>query len=288
MKKHLLLASTLLVFAACNKPAERTAVVNSKIASKVFAISEIPEITSSKKAILVSGGENADVKKMDGSLKQTKIEGKADAIIKKITSEAPKADLEKHLKSGAVALVILKDQIKVLKIVADATAPAPTPAPQGTAPDAAKPSSADAAAEAAPQANSEAAPHANSEAAPQAIEAAGPAQELLTMKYLTKLKEHAKSSDARAQAAMEGELAQAKAERPSQIGETYGFIEVASIKVEKFGVLDNERTDYGEKKSLLNVIDTTFELATHLLVGDEIKAKTAGEEGEAAASEEAQ
>jgi hypothetical protein len=108
------------------------------------------------------------------------------------------------------------------------------------------------------------------------------------MKYLTKLKEHAKSSDARAQAAMEGELAQAKAERPSQIGETYGFIEVASIKVEKFGVLDNERTDYGEKKSLLNVIDTTFELATHLLVGDEIKAKTAGEEGEAAASEEAQ
>jgi len=269
MKKHLLLASTLLVFAACNKPTDRPAVVNSKIASKVFAISELPEITSSKKAILVSGGENADIKKMDASLKQTKIEGKADAIIKKITSEAPKADLEKHLKSGAVAFVILKDQIKVLKIVADATAPQSS-------------------SEAALQASSEAALQDNTEAAPQAIEAAGPAQELLTMKYLSKLKEHAKASDARAQAAMEGELAQAKAERPSQIGETYGFIEVASIKVEKFGVLDNERTDYGEKKSLLNVIDTTFELATHLLVGDEIKAKAAGEEGEAAASEAAQ
>lgn len=273
MKKHLLLASALMAFAACNKPAERAAIVNSKVASKVYAISDLAEITSSKKAVLISGGENAQIKSWDSKIKQMKLEGKSDAIIKKITSEAPKADIENHLKSGALAMIILKDQIKIFKIMADATAaPTPPTAPEAPAPDAAKPSAADASAE----------------AAPQALESAGPAQELLTMKYLNKLKEHAKSSDARAQAAMEGELAQFKAERPSQIGDAFGFVEVASVKVEKFGVLDNERTDYGEKKSLLNVIDTPFEMATHLIVGDEIKAATTAEGGEEATAPEAQ
>lgn len=273
MKKHILLASALLVFAACNKPAERTAVVNKDVANKVFAISDLAELTSSKKAVLVSGGPTDAVTKMDASLKQIKLEGKSDAIIKKITSEAPKADLEKHLKTGAVALVILKDQIKIFKIMPDPAAPPQPQTQQDTPkPDASKPGSAEIATESAPAANEEA--------------AAGPAPKLLTMKYLNKLKEHSKSSDARAQAAMEGELAQAKEESPSQIGETYGFVEVAAVTVEKFGVLDNERTEYGEKKSLLNVIDTTFELATHLLVGDEFKAKKSGEEGEEAAPTE--
>lgn len=270
MKKHFILASALMMFAACNKPAERAAIVNTKVAANVYAISELAEITSSKKAVLVSGDPIASVTAMDASLIQTKLEGKSDAILKKIISKPQKADLQNHLKSGAVAMIILKDQIKIFKIMADpAAAPIPPTAPEVPAQDSAKPTAADAAIE----------------AAPQALEEAGPVQELLTMKYLNKLKEHAKSSDAQAQAAMEGELAQLKSERPSQIGEAFGFVEVASIKVEKFGILDNERTDYGEKKSLLNVVDTPFEMATHLIVGDEIKAKTTGEGEEASATE---
>ncbi len=270
--KKIILASALLVFAACNKPAERVAIVNPKDAEKIVAIKDIAELTSEKKLILTSSGSNADVSKLAPSLKQAKIEGKADLILKKVKTEALKASLEAQLKSGAVALVILPKEIKIFKMLADATAtPAPAPAPQATD---TKPTVAAGAeiAEAAP------------ESAPEAIlEVAGPNQELLTMKYLNKLKEHSRSSDARAQAAMEGELAQAKAERPSQIGESFGFVEIASIEVLKVGILDNERTDYGEKKSLLNVIDTSFELATHLQIGEEKKAKTTGEGSEEAA-----
>ena len=85
-----------------------------------------------------------------------------------------------------------------------------------------------------------------------------------------RVKAHAKSSDARVQADLASELDAAKMERPSQIGESYGFMEISSIKIEKVGILDNERTDYNEKKSLLNVIEGPFEMATHILVGDEI------------------
>jgi hypothetical protein len=111
------------------------------------------------------------------------------------------------------------------------------------------------------------------------VESAAP-QDLLTFSYLARLKALSKTSDIKAQSDIKSELDKAKAQRPSEAGEASGFVEITSIKVEKVGILDNERTDYGEKKSTLNVIDGPFDMATHILVGDEIDpSKKASDDG---------
>ncbi|MFZ3228871.1 MAG: hypothetical protein WA160_01605 [Pseudobdellovibrio sp.] len=45
-----------------------------------------------------------------------------------------------------------------------------------------------------------------------------------------------------------------------------GFLEITSIKIDRSGILDNARTDYDEKKSILTLIDKPIEESTHILV----------------------
>jgi hypothetical protein len=47
------------------------------------------------------------------------------------------------------------------------------------------------------------------------------------------------------------------------------YVEISSIKISKTGVLENQRTKYDEKMSILNVGDRPLDLSTHLLIGDE-------------------
>lgn len=235
MKKNITLtslvigmASTLVLFSGCNKPTERPAVVNSKIASKLYAISDLAEVTSSANAVLVQGGEK-DLKLMaSAKVTQTKLEGsKALEILKKVTEDASKKALDEQLKTGAVALVVLADQIKILKVVAEVNNNIDT--------------------------------------------------NISSLSYFGKLKALSKAVDAKAQADLVSELETLKYKSPADLNESFGLVEITSIAIQKYGVLDNEKNDYNEKKSLLNIIDKPFEVSTHILVGEEVGSKAAAE-----------
>ena len=275
MKKHLLFASALMIFSSCNKPAERPAVLNKDVASNIYAISELADVTGADKKIMIKANNIAG---LDAKFKQVKIEGKLDAVLKKVTGDLSKPALEAQLASGSVAMVILKDKIMLYKVV-NVAAPATPPAtiapanPPGSQNGSTTPPGGTGAV--AGNLEDSATPDGSSqEALPNASEAAAP-QDLRTLKYLTKLKEQSKEQDARVQADLASQLDAAKAERPQDIGETVGFAELTSIDITKVGILDNERTEYGEKKSTLNVIEGPFELATHILLDNETGVKKA-------------
>ncbi len=122
MKKNLVFTSVILamsgtamLFSGCNKPAERPSIIDSSIASNLMELKDLGEITSTEKMVYSTSGK-VDISGYAGSLKQAKIEGKVDAIVKKIKSESSKAAIEEQLKIGVIALVVLDDQIKVLKV----------------------------------------------------------------------------------------------------------------------------------------------------------------------------
>lgn len=229
MKKHTTLTSTLIVitaatflFSGCNKPKERASAINPKAAANIFAMKDIGEITSDSKTVYYSGGEK-DL--ADKTLKQAKIEGKVQDLLNKVTGKETKAMLDEHLKTGDIAIVMLDDQIKILKVVPETSSTWE--------------------------------------------------MTLTSLAYLSKLKSLVKTSDAKQQASLVSEMESIKDKSPFQMGEAMGLAEITSIKIEKHGNLDNERTDYNEKKSLLNVIDRPFDVSTHLLVGGEVGADSA-------------
>lgn len=231
MKKHVMFTTSIIIamttvsiaFTGCNnKPTVRPSVVNPEVAGSVFAIKDLSEITNaSAKLVYFSGGE----KTVDPTLKQVKLEGKAQELVNKVTNPVTKKMIDDHLKTGVIAIVVLDDQVKILKIVPET--------------------------------------HSTFE------------MTLTSLSYLSKLKTLVKTSSAQTQASLVSELESIKDKSPAQLGETFGLAEVTAIKIEKFGHLDNEKTDYQEKKSLLNVVAGPFEASTHILVGKEIGTESA-------------
>ncbi|MGZ3690788.1 MAG: hypothetical protein ACXVAX_04760 [Pseudobdellovibrio sp.] len=224
MKKNVLLHSSilaltsLLVFSSCgNRPNERPAVMDPKAAANIVAIKDIAEVTNaSSKNVVVSTSEKDSVKALDATFKQIKLEGTAiDGILKRVKKPDTRAALDAQLKTGAVALVVLKDQIKVLKVTDE--------------------------------------------------NKINLNYDVLPLRYITDLKALNKTADIQAQSSLQAELGQLK----YMPADKYNFVELTTIKITKFGTLDNERTDYNEKKSLLNVVDSPFDMATHVVLGDE-------------------
>lgn len=230
MKKNIILTSLVFGIAtalvtACNKPTERPSVVNKDVAGKLFVINEFSEITN--KAALYAGSEatETEVKKMDDSLKLMKIGGRNQDLLNLVKNENTKKALDTHLKNGAVAVVVLDNEIKILKLVKET--------------------------------------HSNLEGL-----------NLTSLRYLSRLKELVKTSDKLAQNGIVSELESIKHISPADLNESFGLSQIAAIKIEKHGVLDNEKTDYNEKKSVLNLVETPFEVSTHIIVGDEIDGST--------------
>jgi hypothetical protein len=298
MKKNILFCSALLLaLSGCNKPKERAAIMNKDVDGKVFAVSELGELTGSAKTVIIKSASKDSIKAMDDKLKIATTDGKIGDLLKKVKAENTKGALDDQLAKGAIALVVLKDQVKIFKVV---SVVAPTdPAKQDPPPDqtpAIPPKQdpppdlppkqdppADPANPAQPPANPPADPAQPvtpptpppaialpaEESLDSNLESAAAPQQLLTFNYLSRLKAQSKMSDATAQQAAQNDLDAAKLQTPEQAGEKYGFEEITSLCVDKVGILDNERTDYGEKKSTLNVIEGPFDMATHILVGDE-------------------
>ena len=229
MTKLIIATAALSFLVACNQPAERPAVINSKVKDSVFEIATLSEVTGKTKNIYVSGGPKDSVAALDSTLKQIKIEGNIDAILKKVKNDTTRAALDKQLSSGAVAIVILKDQIKILKVVPDVDL--------------------------------------------------NLSYGVVSLKYLSRLKDLSKTSDSATQTSMVNELHELKFSSPSSLGEKFGLVEITSIGILGYGTLENERTDYGEKKSLLNISAKPFELSTHIQIGDENAAKPSSDDG---------
>lgn len=237
MKKNIMLtsvilglASTAILFTGCNKPTERPSTVNNAIAASLYTIKDINEITgaSSKdpKKVYYSGEEKPEVSKLDSTLKQIKIDDKIQSLLNLVASESTNKMLNDHLKTGVIAIVVLDDQVKILKLVP---------------------------------------------------ETSGSYDLTLTsFAYLSNIKALIKTSDAGAQARLITVLDSIRDKSPAQLGEKFGLVEISAIVVKSFGNLDNERTDYKEKKSILNVTPAPFEVSTHIIVGTEVGAEAAG------------
>lgn len=248
MKKNIMLtsailslATTSLLFTGCNKPTERPSVVNSTISASLYAMKDLNEITAandkSPKTVYFSGEEKPEVSKLDGSLKQVKIDDKVQNLFNLVSGQATKKMLVEHLKTGVIAIVVLDDQVKILKVVPETSS---------------------------------------------SFELT-----LTSLSYLSKLKALVKTSDAKAQASLVSQLEDIKDKSPAQLGEKFGLAEISAIIVKSHGHLDNERTPgYKEKKSILNVIESPFELSTHIIVGTEVGNEAAAKE--AAAKEAAE
>jgi hypothetical protein len=50
------------------------------------------------------------------------------------------------------------------------------------------------------------------------------------------------------------------------------MVEITALKIEQMGVLDNDRTEYNEKKAILKVQARPLSTATHMVVGGEVGA----------------
>lgn len=228
MKKNIILTSLVLgictaslLLTSCNKPTERPSAINPGVAANLFALKDLSEITN--KAALYNGSDSteAEVMKMDGSLKLLKIEGRSQDLLNLVKNESTKKELDTQLKNGAVAVVVLDTEIKILKIVKET--------------------------------------HSNLDNL-----------NLTSLAYLSKLKKLVLTSDKAQQTGLANELESLKNVAPADLNETFGLSQIAAIKITKHGFLDNEKTDYNEKKSVINLVETSFEKSTHIIVGGEI------------------
>jgi hypothetical protein len=219
MKKHLIIATAFIALTACNTPAEREAIVNPS-GGNIMELSALTEITGAKKTVLVNS-KKEEIKAMDPSLNQVKAEGKLSEVLEKVTTEAKKEELEKHMATGAVALLVLPDQIKIYKVVSEVDL------------------------------------NLN--------------YDVLSFQYLSRMKAYNKSSDVAAKAMIAREMQDLKYASPKSLGEKSGLVELTSIAIKRYGTLENVRTDYGEKKSILDISAKPFDMATHIELGDEIK-----------------
>jgi hypothetical protein len=212
----------VLSLVACNQPAERKAVVDKAIAENLVEIKSVSEVIGSK-SVYVSGGNKPSVSELDSSIKQVKIEGtKVEALLKKVTGEKTKAALDAQLKDGGVALVVLDDQIKILKVTNDLDLTLD--------------------------------------------------YDVLSSKYLGKLKELSKAADVQQQSALAREVRELMYVAPRKLDEKFGMVEITALKIEQLCVLDNDRTDYNEKKAVLKVQARPLSVATHMVVGGEVGA----------------
>ena len=231
MKTNIALTSTLLglatatvIFSGCMRPTERPSVEDKTIAGKAFAIKDLAEITAEKRSVYIKSAGDKTLAATDKDVAQVDLAGKADDLLKKVKDKKTKADLDEALSTGSVAIVVLDDQVKILKVVADTVVT--------------------------------------------------PKYEVLSRTYLGQLKEMAKKPASKFSTEGQAQAMALKYSNPAKWSEKFGLVEITSLKVEKVGVLDNARNDYGEKKSFLIVNDTPFEVATHIVISGEMNSAT--------------
>jgi glycerol kinase len=218
------LGATATFLTGCNKATQRESVVDSTISANVFQMKDISEITGSSNTVYSSSGD-VDLKAMSvegKALDQQKVEGKVQDLLAKV--KIHKKDIDAQLKDGAIAIVVLNDQIKIMKVTPDTTG-----------------------------------------------------ADALSLRYMKALKSLSVSTNPQEQAKLQSDIQNFKSECPAAAHENFGVAELASLNITSFGVLDNKKTAYGERMSILTVVPTQFQFATHIVVGDEVGAPAASD-----------
>lgn len=233
--KLVVLAAFALTVTSCNKAAERTAEIDKKIAGNLVAMSDINEITT----------ENKDqTKVLYVSAKQADVD-KLDSGLKQIII-ADKADMiiKKVVKDDTKKVVDeqLKNGAVAFTIVKGADGK-PVIKVLRVVPD------------------TELSNKYNGD--------------ILSLKYVRGMKQLSKATDSATQSSLSLNLKAWKYKAPKDWGEKFGLVEITQIKITKMGVIENLRTEYGEKKSILGLTEKPMAEATHFLIGDEDGAEEA-------------
>lgn len=84
-------------------------------------------------------------------------------------------------------------------------------------------------------------------------------------RYLLKLKQIARTDDSAGLLVLNEELSTMSKTRPA----LEGYVLIGMIRITA-GILEKEKTDYDEKKSILNISSRTLQFATHIVLGAEI------------------
>lgn len=234
MKTSILARSVLsltlaLAFSACNKPAERPSALSASLNGKVMQISDLSEITSSSAAGVYSSSGASNLSNLNSpKLKQLKMDATAQMVLDKVSNLSHKKAIEDQMGQGAVAFVVLRDQIKIMKVV-------------------------------------------------NQLNTTDPNNRVESLSYVSKLKELSKTSDIQAQNKLQGDIQELAFMSPSEVNmkngnnnEKFGLVEVTSIKVTKYGTLEDKRNDYGERTSIQDISPKPFEMSTHIVLGDEV------------------
>ena len=101
-----------------------------------------------------------------------------------------------------------------------------------------------------------------------------PAYIVSSLQLFDAMKAMSRTSNAQTQAELAQKMDEVKFKSPAQLGEKFGLVELASVKVEKYGVLEDKRTEYGERMSITTLNQVPFEMSTHLILGDEVGAES--------------
>lgn len=94
--------------------------------------------------------------------------------------------------------------------------------------------------------------------------------DILSLKYMRGLKDLSTTVDAKAQSDISNSLRAMKYKNPADFGEKFGLVEITSIKIDKMGIIENKRNDYGEKMSVLVLTEKPMGQATHFILGAEV------------------
>ena len=106
-----------MILVGCDKPKQRTEVVNKKIESNLVAIKNLHDVTSdTSKAYFYKENINEAIKKIDDA-EQIQIDVEISKVLHLIEDQNKINVMNDSLKTGVIAFVILPDQLKIYKVV---------------------------------------------------------------------------------------------------------------------------------------------------------------------------
>ena len=242
-KTHLVfLAVSAIFLSSCQKAAERKAELDADTASSIMAMSDITEVTSEVK------DPKAPPKALYVSAKSEDIDKKEYGLRQVVIADKADAIMKKVTRDDTKKVV--DDQLKsgaVGFLIANDADGKPVIKIVRVVPD------------------TELSNKYNGD--------------ILSMRYMRASKELSKETDGAKQSSLSKSLTALHYKAPKDFNEKFGMVEITSIKITKMGIIENLRTEYGEKKSILGLTEKPMGQATHFLIGEE-----AGSEADAAAT----
>ena len=238
---------------SCDKAKDRPLKVDTKTSADLIQISNIHDVTSDKNAaFFYRENKNNDVSSVDKT-QQVKADTDIEKILSKIKNETHKNEITEHLKNNLVAFMVTEEnsvkKIKIFKVVTTDTENTETM----------KSTTAALKQNGLAEKNNEIIIDKNKIESTQTSNLNDNSYTLDELKQMKNL-DHSTSETMQTQSNEQDDIE---------------FVEITSIEIKKAGVLDQQKTDYNERTSILEVVERSLDLSTHLVLGDEISTEPA-------------